>query len=948
MSITCCFVECTKPPMPGLTKCHSHKNKIKCSIDGCENQVYARYLCVRHGGKKQCNKPGCTEVARGGSYCVEHGGVIVKRYCTEPGCKRQAHARYKCVRHGGGRTCKLQGCDLHARASGYCHRHTTRNECCHASCHNKRHGSLYCKIHQPLLVKSEPMDMDLQHQINTMDNVFVELFDIALHQESETLHHVDPIDHSILSLLCDSLACPKVPTCLSAPKDHTFSISMSSPCCFADCMKPAMLGSVKCISHKNKIKCSIAGCPNQVYARYLCVRHGGKKICQSSGCQNFARGGSYCIEHGGVAVKRYCTELGCHRQAHARHKCVRHGGGRQCKVNDCGLQARSNGICERHSKTHVLEEMMRNQIPRESTEAIEEWIWRLCQSVSPMPFTTTSCIEHTQDLLSVLVFFTLVDKLKMLCSFADCNREVIPGSTKCMTHKNKLKCSFEGCTNQVYARYLCVRHGGKKQCSMPSCQASVSRGSFCPEHGGGSVKRFCSIEGCRSQAHARGKCVRHGGGRECTQKGCSLYARVGGYCRRHATNQCQELQSKNEANTSPEREMEQERSFSLQLSLEAIDAAILNLLCKTLEQQLHPFLNYNTPIDHPTCSFENCHKPVLFGLTKCQSHKNKIKCSIEGCTKQVYARYLCIRHGGRKRCEYDGCHAFAKRFCSEPGCKRQAHARYKCVRHGGGRQCKVNGCDVHARTNGYCRRHSPDKTHCKSPTSVSMQEPVTTDEECSLSSLVDLVMQDHWVQNEFSCVDDIDHSILTHKNKLKCSIDGCQNQVYARYLCVRHGGKKQCNIQGCRAFASGGNSCTEHGGVVVKRFCTEPGFVKRFCIEEGCKRQAHARFRCVRHGGGRCELHARTNGYCHRHSSRSNCMAQGCNKLQQIGCYCRNHNNVLKKAHAEMSIKLELLEIEPATSPAWTMPLDRIDRSILNSLCDSRLILIQILGITRQ
>ncbi|KAF0717567.1 Aste57867_2224 [Aphanomyces stellatus] len=35
-----------------------------------------------------------------------------------------------------------------------------------------------------------------------------------------------------------------------------------------------------------------------------------------------------------------------------------------------------------------------------------------------------------------------------------------------------------------------------------------------------------------------------------------------------------------------------------------------------------------------------------------------------------------------------------------------AHKRQLCVRHGGGRKCKVDACMTHARSWGYCCRHS--------------------------------------------------------------------------------------------------------------------------------------------------------------------------------------------------------------------------------------------------
>ncbi|KDO17864.1 hypothetical protein SPRG_16722 [Saprolegnia parasitica CBS 223.65] len=170
--------------------------------------------------------------------------------------------------------------------------------------------------------------------------------------------------------------------------------SLEITCLFADCAKPIVPGTEKCASHKNKIKCSIEGCPNQVYARYLCVRHGGKKQCKSLGCRAFARGGPYCVQHGGVAAKRFCTEPGCHRQAHARHKCVRHGGGRQCKLSGCGSHARLSGYCDAHTSTRT-----------ESFEAVDEYTLLLCASVTPMPFEPSRSLFAPIDM----------DVLQLLC-----------------------------------------------------------------------------------------------------------------------------------------------------------------------------------------------------------------------------------------------------------------------------------------------------------------------------------------------------------------------------------------------------------------------------------------------------------------------------------------------------------------------------------------------------
>ncbi|KDO27390.1 hypothetical protein SPRG_06977 [Saprolegnia parasitica CBS 223.65] len=185
----------------------------------------------------------------------------------------------------------------------------------------------------------------------------------------------------------------------------------------------------------------------------------------------------------------------------------------------------------------------------------------------------------------------------------------MPGANKCLVHKNKLKCSRDGCHNQVYARYLCVRHGGKKQCQAPGCRASVSRGSFCTDHGGGVAKRLCSEPGCHSQAHARYKCVRHGGGRGCRHKGgCPMYARYGGFCRRHATDKREEPVGVTVpffATPAPLEKSENHESMDDGILYHAIDNAILTLLCESLASmsQGQPGIPWSSLVDEaPSCS----------------------------------------------------------------------------------------------------------------------------------------------------------------------------------------------------------------------------------------------------------------------------------------------------------------------------------------------------------
>ncbi|KAG9413697.1 hypothetical protein AC1031_012924 [Aphanomyces cochlioides] len=123
-----------------------------------------------------------------------------------------------------------------------------------------------------------------------------------------------------------------------------------------------------------------------------------------------------------------------------------------------------------------------------------------------------------------------------------------------------------------------------------------------------------------------------------------------------------------------------------------------------------------------TCLFNQCTQPAIPNIGKCNFHKHRNKCSIQGCNNQVVLHNLCVRHGGKRLCQAEGCQQHArggkwclrhggiahKRYCSEPGCGKQAHANKKCIAHGGGRRCQVSGSKLLSRVGGYCQHHTVD------------------------------------------------------------------------------------------------------------------------------------------------------------------------------------------------------------------------------------------------
>ncbi|KAF0684585.1 Aste57867_23439 [Aphanomyces stellatus] len=178
-----------------------------------------------------------------------------------------------------------------------------------------------------------------------------------------------------------------------------------------------------------------------------------------------------------------------------------------------------------------------------------------------------------------------------------------------------------------------------------------------------------------------------------------------------------------------------------------------------------------------TCHFNLCKYPALPDTVKCRFHRHRAMCLAPGCHNQVYARGLCTRHGGKRLCAFDGCHRHArlkqfcsshaidksKKMCAHLGCTKQANVRDHCVRHGGRRQCHVSGCGTHARSGGYCRRHSK---YGQPSTAIGDDSPFDVDVE-----LLDL----DWIDGDHSpmWIDDV-KPIVTFVNLMQ-AIVGCKD-----------------------------------------------------------------------------------------------------------------------------------------------------------------------------
>ncbi|KDO15829.1 hypothetical protein SPRG_18635, partial [Saprolegnia parasitica CBS 223.65] len=111
------------------------------------------------------------------------------------------------------------------------------------------------------------------------------------------------------------------------------------------------------------------------------------------------------------------------------------------------------------------------------------------------------------------------------------------------------------------------------------------------------------------------------------------------------------------------------------------------------------------------CLFDGCTNPSLPSRNKCHFHRYRSKCSVDDCFNQVYARRLCVSHGGKKLCKHPHCATPARigDYCTKHttripaacqfggGCARPATAGGLCTLHGGGTPCAVDCCLMPAR-----------------------------------------------------------------------------------------------------------------------------------------------------------------------------------------------------------------------------------------------------------
>lgn len=74
----------------------------RCLVDGCNNQVQNKGICIKHGAKvKKCKREGCDNNAKKGGVCVKHWAIVKPRKkCEYEGCNNNVQQLGVCKQHG--------------------------------------------------------------------------------------------------------------------------------------------------------------------------------------------------------------------------------------------------------------------------------------------------------------------------------------------------------------------------------------------------------------------------------------------------------------------------------------------------------------------------------------------------------------------------------------------------------------------------------------------------------------------------------------------------------------------------------------------------------------------------------------------------------------------------------------------------------------------------------
>ena len=379
-----------------------------------------------------------------------------------------------------------------------------------------------------------------------------------------------------------------------------------------------------------------------------------------------------------------------------------------------------------------------------------------------------------------------------------------------------------------------MRIPSNRKCQDPSCEKTDVGGGRCTGHGGG---KRCAEPECDSGARKGGKCISHGGGARCAEPECDKGAAdaSSAKCITHGGGKrCDETDCDR-----PRR--------------------------KGSKCGVHAGINVK-----PLCVEQNCRHKAISDDGKCKEHGGRRRCNADGCPNVALSakRGTCARHEPPKICDDEtGCDKVAtargkcdahgggriRKLCAEPECRTRVVSGTKCAQHGGGGGCRAEGCTNLDAGGGKCVSHGGGR-RCQTP-------------GCPRGAV-----------GGVHCV--------THGGGKRCVAPNCQRIGRNGSLCLQHGGGKPCGAKGCGKWDAGNGFCRTHGG-------------GRRCVVPGCDTSAKLRGLCQKHGGGsmcqidRCERGAKVRNLCSEHGGSKQCSVPGCEKLDRGRGFCQKHGELV-------------------------------------------------------
>ena len=364
----CSVKECDKPTISkGMCSTHykkSYRENSKCTVDDCENQVQGHGMCKRHLTAYKKSSEGKKEFLK--SYKPIEPEILKELKILEEQVKAKVII------------CKENNCHRKVKTKEYCSYHYKRwlslqdNKCKYYNCENNVVANNMCNKHYKKAIK------------------------IAIDKENKTIRckinfcglpaHLIELCHRHYDLQYSEKYAEVVEV------EGKFILTCKIEGCSGQHRARGL-----CIKHYNKWhtentdeKCSIEGCEKNTYAKRLCTKHyqfarvtklkeEGKEVkkstCAVQGCEKISYRRGYCYYHNRTLPgSKKCKLEGCNKVISCKGLCHQHyykwkmeQNDKICRVEGCNSGVRSKDLCSRHYQ-RFLRNMPLEDVPKEKPE----------------------------------------------------------------------------------------------------------------------------------------------------------------------------------------------------------------------------------------------------------------------------------------------------------------------------------------------------------------------------------------------------------------------------------------------------------------------------------------------------------------------------------------------------------------------------------------------------